>query len=651
MMLVNVLLRKEDLPQAARALTEAECLQVESPRVLRDADSLKRMDTTAVVSELAALKSRIESVAETLQLDCDYEGVFTVEELRVDPLAIKAAVESEYASVEGRVRAISSQVQADRHSLSRVEMTAWVVSALEERKVDPILVTSPTYIGARIGTLPSDAFVHTRETMGLAGHGVYYLGGLGTRTFVASVTSADRASDMDRGLKNARFEPIPVRKDLVGVEGFDAEAAELEMWEVRERLTENGLALIKIADEAERSVRKWLAEIDLNMRILQAMNEFLESNYTCLVTGWVPTRNFSYLSECLDERCEGPVELAALKDDEIKVEGPAALRPPTKLLNPRWLRPFELIIDLYGTPAYNGINPTIFVAISFLFIFGAMFGDVGHGAVLAVLGLVFRKLSAPRSKMSDLGFVLVGCGISGAIFGFLYGEGFGMEMHAYWRHPMKDPAGFLVYGVILGAVIVNLGLFINIAQSLWAGHYREAIFGEWGITTLIFYWAATFLFILVGIGRGDQVSWLLIGTLLGPPLLATAFGSQILDKITGRESHEDLTSAAFKPVEMMLASLTNTISFVRVPAFALNHVALMGAVLMLAGLIQGQGVVDKVLSWTDLAIGNIVVIALEGLIVFVQTMRLHYYEFFGKFFHHQGRRFEPLALNNGRREG
>jgi len=83
-----------------------------------------------------------------------------------------------------------------------------------------------------------------------------------------------------------------------------------------------------------------------------------------------------------------------------------------------------------------------------------------------------------------------------------------------------------------------------------------------------------------------------------------------------------------------------------VPAFALNHIALMSSVFLLAGLVQGQGMTGRVFSWVDLVIGNIVVIALEGLIVLVQTMRLHYYEFFGKFFHHQGHPFKPLSLED-----
>jgi len=644
MTLVNLLLLKEDLPQAMRALTESECLQVEAPRMLSQREELRRIDTGDAIGGLEALRGRIEEIAETLGVDRRHRR-FDISDLRVDPKGIRAAIEDECTGLEQKVRRISRQIERDREALWRVELTAWVVSALEERQVDPILVTGPVYIGARIGTLPSENFARTRRAMDVAGHELYDLGTLGNRTFVASVTTADRVDEMANGLRGARFEPISIRQDLVSEGRFDTHAAELAMWETHERLTENSLEIIRLARASENDIARWLAEIALNMKILEAMNSFLEGDYTCLVTGWVPVRNLKFLRERLEDRCENPVETAAVSEEEMEVEGTAGLRPPTKLLNPRFLRPFEVVIDLYGTPEYNALNPTLFVAFTFVFIFGAMFGDLGHGLVLALLGSAVWFLGGRRGTR-DMGFVIGCCGLSSAIFGLLYGEVFGNEMHAWWQHPMEDPAGFLVYGVILGAVIINIGLLINIAQNLWSGRYKEAWFGEWGISTLLFYWAAIFLFAMVSFGHSHRVSWLLVLGLVAPPLAATAFGAQIVDRITGRPAEEDLPSAVFRPIELMLASLTNTISFVRVPAFALNHIALMSSIFLLAGLIQGQGMSARFFSWVDLVVGNVVVIALEGLIVLVQTMRLHYYEFFGKFFHHQGHPFKPLSLED-----
>ncbi|MCD6404372.1 MAG: hypothetical protein J7M19_00935 [Planctomycetes bacterium] len=650
MNLVNVLLLKEDLPEAARALTEAACLEVEMPKIQDGRESLKRIDTQAAVAELASLRGRIEAVAESLEVSTTSRQSISLSDLRIAPRRIRVMVEGECSDIERKVRSISLDIRKGREAVSRVDTTAWVVAALEQGNIDPIVVMGPVYIGAQIGTIPSEILPHTRRSMEPAGHRLYSLGTLGARTFVCAVTTPERLGDMTSGLKNARFDPTLIRKDLVKEGHFDAQAVEIEMWETRERLTDNSLALARLAKESGADIRRWLAEIDLNTRILEAMGSFLEGEYTCLITGWVPVDNLAFLTKRIAERCEHPVELTSVDEETVAIEKSGTLLVPTKLANPGFLRPFEMIINLYGTPAYNAINPTPFVAFTFVLIFGAMFGDVGHGLVLALAGAALWFVAAKKSGMRDLGAVLGACGLGATVFGFLYGSVFGLEkLTPVWVRPMADPAGFLFYGVILGAVIINIGLVINAVQRFWARSYKEAFFGEWGISTLLFYWGAIFLFYMVTAGYGDYISWGVVTAVLVPPLFATAFGARIVDRIAGRPFEGDITDAVFKPAELMLASFTNTISFVRVPAFALNHAALMGAVLLMAGLMEGETAAAMFASKVDIVVGNILVIALEGLIVFVQTMRLHYYEFFSKFFHHQGRKFEPLAFSDGRR--
>jgi V/A-type H+-transporting ATPase subunit I len=134
-----------------------------------------------------------------------------------------------------------------------------------------------------------------------------------------------------------------------------------------------------------------------------------------------------------------------------------------------------------------------------------------------------------------------------------------------------------------------------------------------------------------------------------PAILATMFGAEIWDHAMGRSSGEGAAGVISRALEVALGSLTNTISFARVPAFALNHAALMSAVFVIAAMFKGPGgVTGALVAKTNVVLGNILVIGLEGLIVFIQVMRLHYYEFFGKFFHHQGRPFAPLSLTDRR---
>ncbi|MHC4712946.1 MAG: V-type ATP synthase subunit I [Planctomycetota bacterium] len=644
MKLVNVLLLREDLTEATHALARSACLQVEEPVILDREESFHRVDTKALVSGLFRLRTRIDTVTEILGIG-EPPPKERAEDLRAVPREIAALIEKDYADVEGEAMRLSIRIKEGREALSRVDTTAWFLASLEQRSIDPVLLRHPRYIAAEIGTVPADVFIRVRDSMALAGHYVYSLGTLGPRVFVCSVTTPDRVSDMRSGLKAARFEPVMIRDDLITEGRFDVQAAEIEMWETRERLTEDSLALRQLAEKSAPLIHRWRAEIDLNMRLLHAMENFLQGRYTCLITGWIPVSNVASLRKNLEKRCGGDVEVTVLGEELLTRETIERLEPPTKLSNPAIFRPFELLVNLYGTPGYNSIDPTPVVAVTFVLIFGAMFGDIGHGAVFVLLGALAAVLSAPRSSTRDLGGILVGCGLSSVVFGFLYGSAFGYEtvIEPLWTRPMEDPMGFLKYGVLLGAIIINIGLAINITQLLLAGRFKEAFFGEWGFSTLLFYWAAAFLFVLSLTGRSAHISWGLVALLLAPPLLATAFGAQIIDRIMGREPDTDLTGAVFRPIELMLASLTNTISFVRVAAFALNHAALMGAVFLTAGLFQAAGK-STFASTANIIAGNLVVIALEGLIVFVQSMRLHYYEFFGKFFHEHGHPFKPLSL-------
>ena len=215
---------------------------------------------------------------------------------------------------------------------------------------------------------------------------------------------------------------------------------------------------------------------------------------------------------------------------------------------------------------------------------------------------------------------------------------------------MQSIQTLLIAGVILGVSIISLGLIVNIIQNLWVRNYKEAIFGEWAGSSLLFYWGAIFLFYMVSRGVSTHAIIWLMALVLLPPLFGTVFGAEIWDRLTGKGGTSDPTGAISRPIELMLGSLTNTVSFARVPAFALNHAALMATVFVIGDLFKGTGggVTGAIVSGTNAVLGNILVLGLEGLVVFVQVMRLQYYEFFGKFFHHQGRPFEPLSLRDWR---
>jgi V/A-type H+-transporting ATPase subunit I len=333
---------------------------------------------------------------------------------------------------------------------------------------------------------------------------------------------------------------------------------------------------------------------------------------------------------------------------------------PTKFKHPAFLKPFEGLVTTYGYPDYNGIDPTLFVAVTFLFMFGMMFGDVGHGLVLITLGLLIARAKSTY-RIRSAGWLMLAAGCSSIIFGFMYGSFFGYEgvlINPLWLNPRDQVPQLLVSAIGVGVIVMSLGVILNIIQALNTKNYREALFGQWGLCSGMFYWMALGMFYLMGVAGAPIPVWLTITVLLVPIVLVVA-GDIFYNRIFGGvnnpdESHDEEHGTAeilFKPAEVILGFMTNTVSFVRVGAFALNHAILMFVVFILADIGGGFSGPDASFSSRmgyilAVIIGNIFVMLLEGLVVFIQCLRLEYYEFFSKFFKGDGIKYEPFKAED-----
>lgn len=340
---------------------------------------------------------------------------------------------------------------------------------------------------------------------------------------------------------------------------------------------------------------------------------------------------------------------------------------PTIMRNPWFIRPFELITKMYGVPSYSEVDPTPFLAFTFPFIFGLMFGDIGHGMILIIAGILggilFRK-----KKTGQFSWIIFYCGIGAALGGLFYGEFFGYdEIFGIPLHPLFIAVPFLgpvnlqapfllgnvetllLFALFIGVVHINLGWFLElinyIRQSkkylafsnsfikiclLTGGTYL--IFGyHINLTVWLSYPYPILLVIVPGI--------LLI--ILKP--LGKLFGVSYLK----RESYGALMGeGTIETFETALSVLSNVASYIRLLALALAHIALMISIQALANLIQGEGLLIDIVKILGLVIGNIIVILLEGILVFINTIRLHFYEFFFKFYKGTGTEFFPFYLDN-----
>lgn len=402
----------------------------------------------------------------------------------------------------------------------------------------------------------------------------------------------------------------------------------------------------------------WKTQKDQCLRFytkLEEMNTYFtiknyvsKYNESFILVGWIPQEEEENFAHQLSDvyGIEFSIERA---DNEEKHS------PPVKLKNNRFSRPFESFVEMYGLPSYNEIDPTVIVSVLYTLLFGIMFGDFGQGIALSAVGAVMWRL-----KKMMLGRILIRCGFSASVFGLIYGAVFGLEhvldpMYKVLFNLDEKPVDVLepktvmtiiILAVILGAGIIILSMILNIYSSLRRRNYENALFGQNGVAGLIFYGS------LVASGgtmaQGVNVVSLpyVLGLMVLPVVLI--FFKEPLGKLLSRAPDwkpkkwgEYMVQNGFELFEIMLSYVTNTMSFLRVGAYVLVHAGMMMVVFTIAQIMPGG-----VVGYTLMAVfGNVFVIALEGLLVGIQVLRLNFYELFSRFFEGQGRPFAPIRVS------
>jgi V/A-type H+-transporting ATPase subunit I len=289
------------------------------------------------------------------------------------------------------------------------------------------------------------------------------------------------------------------------------------------------------------------------------------------------------------------------------------------------------------------------VALTFVMMFGIMFGDLGHGLVLALAGAFLALGLAPSlGDRGGIGLVLVACGFSSGVFGLLYGSVFGMEdvIRHLWLKPMRDIPTLLLSAVAFGVVVLNIGYACRLATALRQRALGEAVFDKNGIVGFLLYWALGAIVVLALTGRNVPgilylvVLVLVVALFLGEPLTNLIRGRRPL--VNGSPL-EQAVQWFFEVFEALIGYISNTLSYVRLGAFAVAHAGLSMVIFILADML-GSGPGLSPVRLLVIVFGNLAVIGFEGLIVAIQTLRLEYYELFGKFYTGGGIPFKPLAL-------
>jgi len=388
-----------------------------------------------------------------------------------------------------------------------------------------------------------------------------------------------------------------------------------------------------IENNREKALQLYYSSIRLN-RISEVKKYAAHTLESFYIIGWMPEEDLRKLMPQLDS--DEKIIYIQEEPDLLKT-----IRPPTELKNNRIFRPFEALVRMYGLPSYNEIDPTAFVAITYFIMFGIMFGDIGQGAVLLTGGLLLIKLKVA------LGGVIIGAGLSSVIFGFLYGSVFGFEQWIphLWIKPMDNINTMLIAGIATGVIFITSAMVLNIINGIKSRNLARIFFDKNGVAGFVFYWGAIVYALYFLKNQKYLISIGLMVLFLLLPVAAMFFKEPVENLLHKKKPipHSKgmfIVQTFFELFDTILSFVSNTISFIRLSAFALNHAGLFMAVLILFNMTKGIGGIVEII------VGNVLIIGLEGLIVGIQALRLEYYELFSRFFAGDGRPYKPLKNQN-----
>lgn len=491
-----------------------------------------------------------------------------------------------------------------------------------------LLQKKSALLDVRIGTLPRANVQRFEEALRLAGYVAIRFFSREEQVHLIIAGAGGQAQEIERVLQAANWHTMDVPAEFHG-----------RPEDVRRELSERMAGMKEQQRQDDERRRAEPAIEKLRERLLDAAQVLARAapyaelatlmrgrGSLATVSGWSPREQLQQLKQMLTQSLGGRFALHA-RDPRADER----MRVPSAIRHHRWLQPFARLVLNYGVPRYGEIDPTVLFAISFVLMFGMMFGDVGHGAAIALGGVLLRR------RLGHYAVLAIAVGISSMFFGLLYGSVFGYEhvLKALWMSPLSDP--MLMLGVALGwgIAFILLATLLTIRNRIADGRLREALLCSPGAAGLLLYLGLlSAAWHYATTGRTGIIPLLAIVAALAAIL--THSWQHNRDAVVG----ERLLIAFMEGFESVMAYISNTLSFLRLAAFSLNHVALSIAIFTVANMLQSTG------YWLTVVLGNLFILVLEGAIVAIQTLRLEYYEGFSRFFGGDGRAFRPLALGS-----
>jgi V/A-type H+/Na+-transporting ATPase subunit I len=493
------------------------------------------------------------------------------------------------------------------------------------------------YIKFRFGKMPKDSFKKLDTYLETLDVIAYKVSEDEEKVYLIYFTPMSKQSNIDSLFASLFFERIRLFDEIKGNAKETLIKINEEITELESRIEMLKTDLSEFIQRNYDRLQDLYNNIILLTEIHQVRRYALRSEDAFYLTGWIPNSQVNLFKKTL-EGFEA-VSYVIEADDEVKKS-----TPPTLLVNNNFFKPFEELVTMYGTPSYKELDPTKFVGITYLLFFGLMFGDLGQGFLIAsIFFLLYRKSKAPLLK---IGIYL---GLTSMVTGVFYGSVFGNEEilrellpFIPMINPTEQKIPILLVTIVLGVILLIIAMIFGIINSYKKEQFGKMLFDRNGIAGLILY------FIIIGLIISfifkSNPSPMVIVLLITIPLVVLFFAHPLENFFENRhhffpdEKSGFFVEALFELIETLLAIVSNSISFMRIGAFALNHVGFFMAFHALSDIVGGAGSIFVIIF------GNILVIVLEGLIVAIQGLRLEYYELFSRFYEGDGKEFIPFKI-------
>lgn len=650
MRLIELMVLREDIHSVLKYLGELGEFQFQQEFASDSSDSAKRLNPDASIFE------RLQQVRAALDLP-DLDGYKVSVPLPSD------------ADFESATKIIDSVEDIHKKELTAADEEKRAVSAYKEAlafanlKVSYSDLESLSFLTLRIGKIDPEKIDDLKARLGSRGI-IVKLGDDDSRILAASSKKARFA--LDGELKEAGFTELQVPKDFKGIPDEVLLTLERNKTEAAAALEEIQTERRNFAETHKDELYRLLQIYSIGSQIYSVENSLESTEFVYRITGWIPAFLIRKVMKDLDELTQSRAGIREFLPTEVPSVISGQEKVPVQVKHGKIVSNFERMIFSYGSPLYGTIDPTPFVALFFTVLFGIMFGDAGQGLCFLIIGILCCLKKIKISGWEKFGGIFCCIGISSTIMGLLTGEFFANETllrpfalwvtgffgtpHAPILHmmPSSDPASitrmfaFFGFTISIGFIINSCGLIINIINQFSLRRIGKALFGKTGISGAVFFWYVIIFAVRVALFKHAPAAydWVIISV----SLFLTAC-SEIFQRLVDGERpilenglFSAVIGAVVEIIEVISSYLSNTVSFVRVGAFALAHAVLGYIINTFVEFAPGAGGIAVAI------LGNAIVVVLEGMIVAIQVVRLQYYEFFSKFFSETGREFKPFSF-------